>query len=410
MRKLLKGLAICLLLFVAAGGAAIFVLTDRQALVSRSDAISPATVAQARRLFDTNDPRRLRPGEIRTVVIPVSLIDEGVNYLAGRYLHGRASFAPKDGQGGFDVSVALPANRFANLQVLVRSVNGRLQVQQARLGPLSLPASLIEQAIVRLIATAGYQREWQLAGQSLLNVAFDARSSHALVTYRWEPRILDHARTVALEQEDIAYLEQAHLAFAASLAHRSAGSAMPLADVLQAQFPAPGETHARRARAVLLVLAAYLAEKDLASLVPQVHQWPRLKWVNITLAGRHDLAQHFVVSAALAAWAGEPVADAIGLYKELQDARHGSGFSFIDLSADRAGTRFGEKAIVQPAELSARLRTPLADKDLLPPVADLPEDLHNPAFSGRFHNHESREFKAMAAEIERRLSTLPLYR
>lgn len=46
--------------------------------------------------------------------------------------------------------------------------------------------------------------------------------------------------------------------------------------------------------------------------------WPRLRWVRIDLAGRHDLAQHFVVSAALAAWSGEPVADAIGLYKELK--------------------------------------------------------------------------------------------
>ncbi len=410
MRKRLKGLAICLLLVAAACTAAIFVLTDRQPLVNRSDAISPASVAQARRLFDANDPRRLRPGEIRTVAVPVSLIDEGVNYLAGRYLHARASFAPISGQGDFRVSLSLPANRFANLQIMAQATNGRLKIRHARLGPMPLPASLIELAIVRLVKLAGYEREWQLAGQSLLNVGFNARPSHILLTYRWEPQILDHARTVALADEDIGYLKQANLSFAASLDHRAPGSAISLSDILPSQFPAPGDSDARRARAVLLVLAAYLAEKDLASLVPQARDWPRLKWVNITLAGRHDLAQHFIVSAALAAWAGEPVADAIGLYKELEDARHGSGFSFIDLSADRAGTRFGEKAIGQPAELFARLRAPLADADLLPPVTDLPEDLHDPAFRSRFHNHESREFKVMAAEIERRLNTLPLYR
>jgi len=37
---------------------------------------------------------------------------------------------------------------------------------------------------------------------------------------------------------------------------------------------------------------------------------------------------------------GTPLADAVGLWKELADARRGgSGFSFNDIAADRAGTR-----------------------------------------------------------------------
>ena len=132
--------------------------------------------------------------------------------------------------------------------------------------------------------------------------------------------------------------------------------------------------------------------------------------MNITLAGRHDLAQHFVISAALAAWAGEPVADAIGLYKELEDARQGSGFSFVDLAADRAGTRFGETLLRDPDQLMAAMRNDFLDKHLLPEVADLPESLHQPEFTRRFDSPDSPQFKALAAEIERRLDTLPLYR
>jgi uncharacterized protein YfiM (DUF2279 family) len=160
----------------------------------------------------------------------------------------------------------------------------------------------------------------------------------------------------------------------------------------------------------LLVLASHLAGKDLAAVVPAARNWPRVRWVNITLAGRHDLAQHFVISAALAAWAGEPVADAIGLYKELEDARHGSGFSFIDLAADRAGTRFGEILIRSPEQLIAAMGGTFHDEQLLPAVSDLPETLHQPEFKRRFDSLESPQFKAMAAEIERRLDTLPLYR
>jgi uncharacterized protein YfiM (DUF2279 family) len=72
------------------------------------------------------------------------------------------------------------------------------------------------------------------------------------------------------------------------------------------------------------------------------------------LLGRYDSAQHFVISAALAAWAGEPAANAIGVYKEIDDSRRGSGFSFADLAADRAGTRFGEVLAWRPGNASTR--------------------------------------------------------
>jgi len=50
------------------------------------------------------------------------------------------------------------------------------------------------------------------------------------------------------------------------------------------------------------------------------------------------------------------------------------------------------------------------DEQLLPTVSDLPEYLYQPEFKRRFDNPDSPQFKAMTAEIERRLDTLPLYR
>ncbi len=97
--------------------------------------------------------------------------------------------------------------------------------------------------------------------------------------------------------------------------------------------------------------------------------------MRITLAGRHDLAQHFVISATLAAWSGEPVADAIGLYKELDDARRGLRISFVDLAADRAGTRFGEILARNPGRLAEQLASGLSEHDLLPSLGNLPEYL-----------------------------------
>jgi hypothetical protein len=79
-----------------------------------------------------------------------------------------------------------------------------------------------------------------------------------------------------------------------------------------------------------------------------------------------------------------PLADAVGPWKELADARSGgSGFSFNDFAADRAGTRFGVLAVRDPARLQARLAAGLTDADLMPQVSDLPEYLPQSEFVAR---------------------------
>jgi hypothetical protein len=159
-----------------------------------------------------------------------------------------------------------------------------------------------------------------------------------------------------------------------------------------------------------LVGAAYLAERNLAALIPEAAGWPRPRRVDLTLAGRYDSAQHFVISAALAAWAGEPLAEAIGVYKELADASHGYGFSFADLAADRAGTAFGERIVGRSPALAQLLAGPIADADLLPPLDGLPEFLRQREFRQRYGGPGNPAYDKLIADIERRIIALPLYR
>lgn len=410
MRPLLTRLAILVLLLVAAATALLLLATDSKPLVERSEVISPNSIFQAKRLFDANDPRRHRSGEMRTVAIPAALIDEGVNYAAGRYAGGRGAFALQSDAGEVRFSIALPGKRFVNLQARIAPIDGKPRIDSASIGALPLPGALIEFAITATVTAYGFSKEWQLAAQSIRNVAFVPAVGMVAVTYVWQPTILDQARAIAMQEDDIKRLQVAQAAFAGLVAHRATGSQIPLSEVLKTTLPDAGDAPSLQGRATLLVLASYLADKDLAALVPAARNWPRIRRVNITLAGRHDLAQHFVVSAALAAWAGEPAADAIGIYKELHDARNGSGFSFIDLSADRAGTRFGEALIKNPQPLFSAMKSEFVDAQLLPDVTDLPEGLYRPEFNRRFGNHQSAQFQAMQQEIERRLDTLPLYR
>ena len=74
---------------------------------------------------------------------------------------------------------------------------------------------------------------------------------------------------------------------------------------------------------------------------------------------------------------GGPFSDAAGLFKEIEDARSGSGFSFDDIAADRAGTRFGEYAAnpVSAQKLQRQLSGGIGEKDIMPRSDDLPEFL-----------------------------------
>lgn len=186
---------------------------------------------------------------------------------------------------------------------------------------------------------------------------------------------------------------------------------MPLSEVLPPLLAGPeGEETLQQRRAALLVLAAYESEKSLDAFFPQAREWPRPRRLKLELLGRYDSAQHFSISAALAVWAGEPAANAIGVYKEIDDSRRGSGFSFADLAADRAGTRFGELLLGDSARLNAALRGPLRDSDLAPPLGGLPEYLSAAQFERRYGGQDNPAYRQVSADIEARLAALPLYR
>jgi hypothetical protein len=237
------------------------------------------------------------------------------------------------------------------------------------------------------------------------------------LVYRWRQELAERLRTVALPAADVERLR----AFQQRLVQLAAGTTAPQAS-LQALLDAMFRLAAERSRqgdavaenrAALIALAFYVNGRGLGAIVPQAAEWPRPQPHKVTVRGRHDLAQHFTVSAALAATAGSPVSDAIGLYKEIEDSRGGSGFSFPDLMADRAGTAFGARAVASEQaarDLQQRLAAGARESDLMPPVAELPERMSEQEFERRFGGVGSPAYQRMLAEIERRLASLALYR
>ncbi|MEM9659654.1 MAG: hypothetical protein AAF961_14940, partial [Planctomycetota bacterium] len=128
----------------------------------------------------------------------------------------------------------------------------------------------------------------------------------------------------------------------------------------------------------------------------------------ITLRGRNDLARHFWVSAALAILSDQSLSMTVGIGKELMDATPGgSGFSFVDLTADRAGVLFAGAATSSPEAARAmqtRIRQGLTSADLCPEIDDLPEGLSRDEFQTEYGGLGGAKTGELVEEIEKRLT------
>jgi len=134
----------------------------------------------------------------------------------------------------------------------------------------------------------------------------------------------------------------------------------------------------------------------------------------VALRGRSDWTKHFCVSAVIAILSDEAVSDAAGLLKEELDAgTGGSGFSFADLVADRAGTTFAVCATRDEAAaraMQSRLAGGFRVDDFFPPAADLPEGIPDAQLQSRYGGVGGEAYRRLIEQIERRIAACAAYR
>ncbi len=123
-----------------------------------------------------------------------------------------------------------------------------------------------------------------------------------------------------------------------------------------------------------------------------------------TMQGRRDLAKHFVVSGALTSLIGRRAAVAVGVGKEIRDARGRSGFSFADLTADMAGATFASALLQEEITLSG-IASDFSVADFLPDPEGLEEGIpwkelqerYGSAQDDRFHREQAALLKKIQA-------------
>ncbi|MFT3818549.1 MAG: hypothetical protein QM750_13075 [Rubrivivax sp.] len=415
----LIGLLLALPLLAAALLAAVLLLRVPAAepLVRQEPVIEVADVERALRLARQHDPRHALPGVVRTLRLSQHEAELLINHAAARWRPSRWQLEVGAGDLQLRGSLALPANPFGawlNVELQARQTRGLPRLDRLRLGRLSVPPALAAWAARRLAEHYGLGG-WQQA--DVLSVQLVRLLPRRLdLVYAWGPDAGSQVLAALLPESEHARLR----IYAAELAQLAralpAGTPQSLSQLLPPMFDlarrrsAAGQDPALENRAALLVLGMVANGIGLGALLPERREELAAHPIRVTLAGRPDSPQHFLVSATLAAESGTPLADLIGLYKELSDARSGSGFSFNDMAANRAGTRLGALAVGDPGRLQQRLAAGLNEADFMPDVSDLPESMNEAEFRRRFGGPGSTAYRRMMDDIEQRLGATPLYR
>lgn len=389
-----------------------------QPLVTRTANLGPAQVEKARRILERNDPRRMTPASRRSVTIATEDANLAVSFLVSRFAQGRSELATRQGAARAKVTFQLPANplgRFLNVECTLVETRALPRVEKLRIGRIAVPDFLAPRLAGAIADVAAERADVQLAAAILKNVSFSPGG--LTLTYEWSADTLERVRAIALKPADIERLRAYQERLAQTTRSVSGGGSVSLVDVLAPLFRlagdrAGGSDPADEHKALLLVLAAHVSGKDLSAIVPAARNWAQPGRFNLALLGRNDFAQHFAVSAAISALAGSALSDAIGLQKEIEDSRGGSGFSFNDIAADRAGTRFGELAVASASarRLQARAGAGLREPDIMPRVADLPEFMPEAEFKRRFGGVGAPAYERMMKDIEARVAALPINR
>jgi hypothetical protein len=285
-----------------------------------------------------------------------------------------------------------------------------------RLGAIEVPSVLVRGGLRvgdMLISARGYELaplETMVRGFVVTDGAVTATLAVPRLLFRAARELLDSSG----QRVDPELLR---LTYGRLLADGSARPDHSFASHVRRAFaaPPPGADAVEYNRAALVALAMYavgpqagrLAGREVLAAVP-----PGTGPADVALGGRHDLAKHFALSAAMAAALDARFTRAIGEWKELDDSLPGgSGFSFVDLAADRAGLHLG-RAAVDPATaagISARLAR-ASDAELFPAAARrLDEGLAEAQFRKRYGSLDAMTYAEAVARVDRLLAALPFY-
>ncbi len=364
---------------------------------------------------------KTKPDEIGIIELTQADLNLAGNYLLNRYSKSAADLEFKNDELRFKVTMTLPENslgKYLNISFRLGNVKDSdlPVITKFKAGKLLLPAKMAAFVIDTIIQHSSLNEYFILATRPIKAVKIDAQK--ITITYFPNKDTLIQARNFLTHTGDNATQNIYQQKLADIVAKHDPEWRLSLAELLRPLFElayqrSTLETAIDENRVVISTINDYVNKKETKKLlaVPETVPVSGQQYAAF-LYKRIDLAQHFIGSAALTATVNKQAAQIAGEEKELSDANGGSGFSFIDLAADKAGIRFGEMATSSP-ENARKMQKAMSEikdySDFMPDPRDLPEHMNEADFKRRFESTNSPVYQEISKQIDERVSATPIY-
>ncbi len=375
--------------------------------------MTPTDVSRAKKIL--REGSKTRPDTVGRIELSLADMNLVGNYLLNRFNKGKAVIALKDRKIRFAVTATLPDNRlgkYVNISFRLghEGSNNLPTLTKFKAGKLLLPSKVAAFAIETIIQHTALNEYFLLATDPIQSVVIE--NDKVTITYHSSQATLANARDLLTYSDvpaDRANIYRKKLTDIVS--KHDPEWRLSLADLLKPLFALAWEKSnpeiaIEENRLVINTVNNYVNAK-------RTDEMTDIRYYPAYLYKRNDLAQHFIGAAAITASVNGQFAQVLGEEKELIDAKGGSGFSFVDLTADKAGTRFGEIAVASPASARRLQEAMAAIKDyteFMPDPTALPEHMNEDEFKRRYGSIDSAAFKKLSQQIDAMIAETPIYK
>jgi len=420
-----------LLLLAGIAGVLAFLTLSLRPLVEHPGPPDNRQVREVEQWVVDNSPSRFRSRGSREI----SLNDDELNLLTAFVLHNipqlqtlAAKFDIHGDTADARLTVPVPLGPFSlylNLQAQFAQEAGRARLTHLRAGSLPVPRRVIR-SFERLAAygiSPSSDTNVQLAQLRRSVVDYRLEQDRLLLHLEWQPETISELRSQAqqifVSEEDrqriLAYHDLINDLASEAVKVRKQTSLQtflpPLFELANKRSSRADADAVAENRALLQALSLFVNQMPLDRLIgtAEVEDAPTMV---VMLHQRNDLGLHFTSAAAIAASAGVGVAAVLSNSKEVHDARHGTGFSFSDMTANVAGTMLGRISTSSPQTarlIQQRLMRAESESDYMPVPRTDADGLDEETFTAEFGDRNGPAYLGRIREIEESVHALPLY-
>lgn len=422
IRYFFISLLLLIFLFSLAAGSITVYSLHTTPIVANQKPLSSNQIQQVKNLIKANNPSNYKIGEKHKITLSEKQLNLLFTHALKRFDNNlRSKIRLFDNSIYITSSLKIPSNpigQYINISSELIKVNNLLKIKSLNLGSITIPDFI---ANILLEFCHKELKSNYIEYTNILNsiIDFNLKKQYASINYVWNPgvahkikqRITSSIISPDLQNRIKIYSNQ--LALTSQSITDSSPSIIKIINPLFkfASQRSKNNDPIEENRALLITLGAHMLNKNVPLLLGD-RSASYIKYRNYKLQSRHDLSKHFFISAAIVAISDPNIAHAIGLEKEIEDSYGGSGFSFADLAADRAGVTLAKTSLSTSNEakyfqrILARTNN---ENDFMPSILSLKEGLQNIDFKTLYKNTNSKEYKMALSLIDNRIKNCSIY-